>query len=241
MSLLSLAKGVAARCNIVPPSSIVTNPDPTAQQLMAALQDAGDEVQERWTWLNLKGPVATFSGDGVTTLFPLPANFGVLSPSDIFVSSLYPSLRLPGPISDELLLQMKEFPFTPYPSVWRPFTNNQIEFFPALGAGEIVSYVYGSKLWITNSMGVPNGDGQWQADTDLSVISERVIRLGGIRNWKSFKGLDFSKEDEDFENCFLRKAGQEDQGRIVDMSSTPLVEGDNWWPGTITDLTDPLI
>jgi hypothetical protein len=240
MSLLTIIQGVALRCNYAQPSSAFGSVDPVIQQMIACAQDTGDEMVERVDWqaLKISTPV-TFTGNGTQTLFPLPTGFmtniNKLSP-DCFVSSAYPTLRMVGPVMEDDLLRMKALPMSLYPSVWRVVDNN-IEFFPALQSGEVVSYVYQQGQWITNSVGVPYSPPLWAADTDLVVFSERLVRLGTIYKWKMLKGLDYAEDMRAFENSLDRLSAQEATGRIIDMSES-VVLWDDTWPGTITDNTD---
>lgn len=235
MSLISIIQAATLRCNVNQPTSAIGSSDPGVLQFIAYAQDSGDDAFERWTWLSLKQPVTTFTGDGTTTLFALPANFGVLSPSTVFTSSIYPTLTLSGPVNEDTLLVLKQLPVTLLPSCWRRI-GNYVEFFPAPAAGEVISYVYGSKTWITDLNGVPRTSTatdtypQWQADTDLSLINERLIMLGTVWRWKRSKGLDYSEEFRAYEMVLDRKSGQENTERTIAMSRRPVLGG-SVWPG----------
>lgn len=240
--LLDIVKGACLRCGISTPVIAFQNPDPTIQQFVAFAQDAGDELAERWTWRALNKPhvsaPATIVGDGVTTLFPMPADWGRLSPSDTLTSSVYPTLTLRGPMNDEDLLRMKALPFVPLPSVWRmisdPAGAPQIEFFPAPALNEVISYIYGSMTWILDAD--QNLQPVWTGDDNTTLIAERLIRLGTIWRWKKSKGLDYGEEFRMSEMSFDRRAGQESTLREIRMSRYPII-GAPWWPGTIIDDT----
>lgn len=243
MSLLSIVQGVALRCNFPQPSVAFASTDPVIQLMVACAQDAGDDASERVDWAALKQQALTiFTGNGATPAFPVPIGFQRLSPSDVFISSLYPTLRMPGPVNEDDLIAMKRLPITAQPSVWRQVIFNgvmSIEFFPVLSAGEVVSYVYAAGTWITGTLGNPYSPSIWQADTDLSLIPERIIRLGAVWRWKRRKGLDYAEEMTDYEGALDRLGAQEKTGRIINMSTTiSVTDADTWFPGTITDFTD---
>ena len=235
MSLISIVQGAALRVNYPAPTVAIGSTDPNVQLMVACAQDAGDEANERVDWqaLKIQTPV-TFTGDGVTAAWPLPNAFQRLSPSTTFISSLYPTMRMEGPISESSLLRMKAIPMSTYPSAWRE-VNGEIEFYPVLGAGEIVSYVYAGKLWITNVAGAPYAVPAWTADSDLSLIPERVIRLGTIWRWKRAKGLDYSQDFDDYEAALDRIGGQESTGMVVPMADD--FQPTDTWPGVIYDGT----
>lgn len=237
MTLLAIVQGAALRCNVPVPASAIGVSDPQVQKLIAYAQDAGDDFAERWPWLTMQSQT-TFTGDGVTTLFTPPSGFESLEPSDVFVSSVYPTVPLVGPINNDDLLRLKALPYSTTPAVWRRI-GLQIEFYPAPAAAEIITFNYVSSSWITNASGTPYVPCVWTADTDVSRIPERCIRLGTIWRFKRGNGLDYAEEFASAERAFDINAGSENQERTVAMSRQP-VNGDTWFPGTITDLTTPL-
>jgi hypothetical protein len=237
MTLLAIVQGAALRCNVPVPAAAIGIADPNVQKLIAYAQDAGDDFAERWPWLPMQAQT-TFTGDGVTTLFTPPTGFTSLQPSDTFVSSVYPTVPLVGPINNDDLLRLKALPYTTTPAVWRRI-GTQIEFYPAPASGEIITFNYVTRSWITNSSGTPYFPSVWTADTDISRINERCIRLGTVWRWKRGQGLDYAEEMASSERSFDLNAGQENQERIVAMSFGS-IQGDTWFPGTITDLTTPL-
>jgi hypothetical protein len=252
MTLLTIIQDVSLRLNLAVPATIIGNPDPGVRQLTAFSQDAGDEMAERWTWPNLRRPGALqygtapqiITGDGTTAIFPLPPAWSRFSPSDTFTSSLYPTLTLTGPVNEEDLLRFKQLPFTPLPSLWHligdpssygPGGQRYIEFYPAPASGEIISYVYGTDVWIASGT-PPIYYTTWQTDADYAAFPERLVRLGTIWRWKRAKGLSYAEEFTMTERTFERVAGQQSQGRTIRTTVEPS-RGDVYWPGTVTDLT----
>src|SRR6185437_9356429 len=177
--------------------------------------------------------------------FPLPVGFQRLSPSDTFVSDLYPTWKLPGPVAEDDLLRLKALPMAIPVHVWRqvgaavgssPMIVPMIEFFPPLGAGETVTYVYARGLWIANAAGVQYSTPVWTADSDISLIPERLIRLGARWRWKRSNGLDYSEELADYEGALDRLGGQEDTAPVTGMADD--IGPIDTWPGIITDASD---
>jgi hypothetical protein len=108
--LLTIIQKTALRLNYSTPSNVTTafaNTDPAIQLMVACAQDAGDDAVDRVDWALLKEQAPlSFTGDGVTPAFPLPLGFRRLSPSDTFISSLFPTLRMPGPVNEDDLLAL---------------------------------------------------------------------------------------------------------------------------------------
>jgi hypothetical protein len=242
MSLLTIVQQAALRLNYSSASNITTaffNTDPAIQLIIACAQDAGDDAVDRVDWAALKEVVPLqFTGDGVTAAFPLPVGFRRLSPSDTFISSLYPTLQMPGPVNEDDLLAMKALPVVAQPSVWRQVGFNglmSIEFFPVLGVGEIATFYAAQGTWIVDINGAPRVPPQWGADTDRSVFPERIILFGAIWRWKQAKGLDYAEAMDTAEKILDRHQAQEETGRTINMSRTFTYDTSTWFPGTIQD------
>jgi hypothetical protein len=246
VALIDIVQGAARRVNYPQPTAAIGTTDPNIALLIDCAQDAGDDAVERVNWaaLKLQTPV-TFLGDGLTAAFPLPVGFQALSPSDTFVSDLYPTWNLPGPVSEGALVKLKALPMAIPVHVWRQVGGSvqgtgmivpMIEFFPPLGIGETVSYVYAARRWITNSVGAQYAEPIWCADSDISLIPQRLIRLGAVWRWKRRKGFDYSEEMNDYEGALDRLGGQEDTLAPIGMSDD--IGPIDTWPGIITDNSD---
>jgi hypothetical protein len=242
LSLLTILQGAATRCGFsATPATGIGNPDPLVQQLIAYTQDAGNDFALRADWRGLRVGTSVV-GDGVTTLFNLPADWNRLDPSDkspkaAFISNLYPLLPLQGPVNEEDLNQMKAFPAFPVRPVWR-FVGQKVELWPPLASGETVTFAYFSSYWVKlASNGLPASS--WVSDNDTGILSEDLIMKGTVWRWKSSKGLDFSQEIQASENAFNQLAGQEGTERVINTANTTSYYGDSFWPGLITDLTSP--
>lgn len=234
MSLLTTIQGAALRCNFsAVPSSAYSSTDTNVLQLVAFSQDTGLEMARRSGWNTLK-VFKQVTGDGTTTLWPLPADWMRLCPSDkspmgALVSLSRPTIPLIGPVNDEWLNQMKALPAYPAYPVWR-LINNNLEIWPALANGEIVQFWYFSKNWITKSVGGTSS--VWTNDNDTALFDEDILMKGAIWQWKRAKGLDYAEEFRAYQLAFERAAGQQDNERVVSTSSYT-VNPDSFWPGQI--------
>lgn len=228
MSLLQIVSDARLLLNQSAPSNVVASGDSGIIQMMALLQDIGDELAERNFWQSLD-TAGTITGDGVTTLWPLPADFAGLSPGLKFASSLYPLQPVTFPVTDEDLAALKAFPV----SILRPvgrIIGTSFEFWPALAAGEILTYNYYSLLWIQSVD--TTRQARWTADTDISLIDEKVLRSGLDYRWRETKGLAYSEQKARYERRLLRADGRQGVRREVRMASNP-VGGPTTWPGLL--------
>jgi len=236
VTLLSIISNVVTIAGIsnATVTQAIGSADSNIRQLVALSQDVGDEIARRGTWRNLNvGHQIT--GDGLTTLWILPADFASLLPASAingtFVSLAYPTMPLRGPVNDEELNMLKALPAVPRPSVWR-LIGQTIEFWPALAAGEVVTGQFRSNYWILQH-GEPVRICQWSADDDVALVPEKLIELGTIWRWLRAKGLDYGVEMERFETALQAYLGQENTGRTV-ATARGINLPQNFWGGTIS-------
>lgn len=234
MTILSTVQGAALRCNLKVPAQAVSSTDENILQLVAFAEDSGREMVERGDWNELKTK-ATVTGDGVSTLFTLPADWMRLCPSDkspvgALVSLSRPTIPLRGPVNDEALNQIKALTAFPAYPVWR-IINRNLEIWPALASGEIVSFWYFTKAWIISPAGVQST--KFTSDDQVSLIDEDLIMKGAIWKWKRAKGLDYQEEFMAYEREFGRVGGQQDNNRVISTSTITTID-DAFWPGQIT-------
>ena len=235
MSLLTLVQGAALRSNFgTTPAQAYTSTDQSVLQMVAFAQDTGRELLERYDWNYLKKQ-SLITGDGATTLWNLPADWMRLCPSDkspmgALVSSARPTIPLVGPVNDEWLNQMKALPAFPAYPVWR-LINTNVEIWPALSSGEVVTFWYFTKAWIIQATGTQVAT--FSADTDASLIDEDLIMKGSIWRWKRAKGLDYAEEFRAYESALERNAGQQDNERVVSTSDYT-INPDTFWPGQMS-------
>ena len=96
MSLLTIVQDVCRRLTLPVPASAYSNTDQMIQQLASFAQEIGDDLTRRFYWRNLDIE-ANVTGDGSSTNFVLPPDFGPVSPGFTVVSSKYQLVPLRGP------------------------------------------------------------------------------------------------------------------------------------------------
>jgi hypothetical protein len=228
LTLLAMVSTAMVRQGQTAPPTVIGNPDTGVVQRVALLQDIGDELAERVSWQRLN-IAATIAGDGSTKLFPLPDDWGGMSEGEQLQSSAYPLLPVVGPLNNEAMAAFKAFPVAPLQPIWR-IIQNQFEFFPAPADTEIYTYNYYSNLWIASATGTPQP--AWLADTDVSLIDEKLMTTGLEWRWLKSKGLDYSEEFRRYELRLTRAEGRDDDSREVNMARKRLpYEGT--WPGVL--------
>jgi hypothetical protein len=152
-----------------------------------------------------------------------------MSPGEALQSTAYPLLPVVGPITNEQMAAFKALPVQPLQPVWRIIQGN-FEFYPAPAAGEVYTYNYYSVYWIKPAGGSPIA--AWAADTNVSLIDEKLLSTGLEWRWLKSKGLDYSVELERYEARLGRIAGRDDGGRVISMSRKR-VGNYGTWPGQL--------
>jgi hypothetical protein len=193
VTLLSVIKDVCATVGVLVPTSVFTNitGNRTMQEMLATANETAQAIAyDTREWTRLKQTV-TFTGDGVTTAFNLPANYKrMLLTSNVWRSTntLTPMRFVPN--IDEWLNRRARNIY----DAWGEWTiiGGQILIVPVMGAGITAYFAYLDKNCIALASG-GTGD-SFLGDGDSFLIDERVFKLGMIWKWKSQKGSPYNED-----------------------------------------------
>lgn len=220
MTVLSVIKDAIVLCGFDEPTSVVGNTDLTVRQCLAHLKAEGTMLAKKAGWRGLKAK-GTITGDGVTTLFDLPADFDRYAPGRKMWEALgiSPNFRH---LSDEEFQAAQASQIFLLRKVWRIF-GDQVEFYPALDDGQVVTFEYRTTKWVTDTNGVPLGD--ITTDSDLFLLPEEVLKLGVIWRFKSAKGFTFDQDKINYEEAKFQFINDEQPPRDIRISSSVLNAG----------------
>ncbi len=195
MTLLSVVKDVCATVGVLQPQSVFSNitGNRTMQEMLSLANEMAQRIAYDYRdWTKLK-TTATFTGDGVTTNFNLPANFKrLLLTSNVWRStSTQQSMRF-IPDTDEWM--NRRVAAASNSSAWGEWTmlGGQMLIYPTLAVGQSAYFAYLDKNCITLASG-GRGD-LFMADNDSFALDERVLRLGMIWQWKAQKGSPYAED-----------------------------------------------
>jgi hypothetical protein len=210
MSLLSIVQDSMVQCGFSSPSTVYSNTDDLVTLFVRLSMAEGDSLSRAYDWRALK-VLGQLTGDGTSTDFDLPTDF------DRFVTGypIYKDESASGPlqqVSDDQMMAMKAMITRPVLPVWR-LLGDTIEFYPALDDGDVYKLEYRTKYWITDELGTSRR-ARWAADTDISVMPDRLITLGCVWRFKQAKGFDYA---EDFRTYRIEvaKAASVENGRMT--------------------------
>lgn len=198
MTCLQMMQTVCKRIGILPPNAAVTSNDQQIMQLLALMEEEGQEGQWRaqWTGIQTEAIFTTVAAEVQGSLSTIAPGYSYIVDNTIWNRTL----RRPvyGPKSEQDWQQSKAMQINGPFNAFR-IMNGQIRFYPNPVAGQTCAFEYMSKNWISTSIGGTSET--WTNDADTPLIDDKVIILGTIWRWKAAKGLDYA---EDFRKYELR-------------------------------------
>lgn len=193
-SILGLIQQVCKRSlGIEPPDNVFASTDRTAQEL-AEIANAALDMIGRIQWRKMLQR-ATYAGDGSTTDYDLPDDFGWMPDDQNVWSSTAQVPFLPVRSTDDWLA-MDVRDFNPGTNAWIIY-GGQIHFTPALDNGENAYHYYQSTALVQPASGTAKST--FTLDTDTFRISDELLKKAIIYLWKQDKGLPYAEFLNDYE------------------------------------------
>lgn len=193
MTLLTVVQDVCATVGVAVPTSVFSNisSNRTMTEMLALANEAAQRIAydlRDWTKLRLQ---ATYTGDGVKTSFPFPADFKrMLLTSNVWRSTnaTFPMMFVPDL---DQWMNRRALNICNSGGEWT-ITGGNILIQPVLGVGETAYHGYLHKNCITLAGGGV-GD-KFMADGDNFGLDERVHKLAMIWQWKAQKGSPYQED-----------------------------------------------
>lgn len=209
MSLLTIAQSVAVRIGVARPTIAASSADLQVQQIVEFINEEGQELAARHSWQALRYE-ANFTTAGAEDQGSILVIAGADFRSIVNETIWNRSQRRPifGPKSPAEWQQLKA-QFSQGPWYQYIIRNNHILFTPAAAAGQNCYFEWMSNNWAQAGGG--GGKSQMNDDGDLSLLDERLIRLGAIWRFQAAKGLEsdvsFAKYDAAVNDAIARDGG----------------------------------
>jgi hypothetical protein len=218
-SILGLIQSVCKRpLGIDPPDAVYASTDRTAQELAEVANAALDVINRAHSWRKLLQR-ATYTGDGSTTDFDLPSDYGHMPDNQQVWSSTAQIPLLPVQSTDDWLA-MDVRNFNPGTNAWIMY-GGQIHFTPALDSAEVASHYYHSTASVQPATGTAKST--FTLDTDTYRINDELLKKAIIYLWKQDKGLPYAEFQNDYE-ILKEKLIARDRGATI------LKQGAPRWP-----------
>lgn len=206
LTCLQIIQTACKRLGLNPPSSAVQSTDNAVLQLVALLEEEGQEASTRYPWQALQKE-ATFT----TVAAMNQGAMSTLAPGwDYIVNDTIwnRSLRRPvyGPRTEqewqEAVAMQLNGPFNMF-----RVQNDTLKFYPNPTAGQTCAFEYVTSNWINVSGGGTSPI--WTSDLDTPAIDDQLITLGLIWRWRQAKGLDFTADFQKYEKRFTDAASRD--------------------------------
>jgi hypothetical protein len=184
MTLATICRSVATRVGVAQLPAWAGSTDDTAREVLEFVQEAHDMVVQAFDWQVLIRPYQVNLAAGPVQTLALPTDFGRLIPGTMWISGQSCPVR--GPVTEvEFERLTRPIPIGTTP-VFR-LASGVLELLASpVGAG-LLSFRYLTGMPLVSAAGVPQRE--WQADTDASLLNERLVILGAVMLWRDSKGL----------------------------------------------------
>lgn len=192
-----------------------TNQEQNVTQAVALLQSLGRDTVNVHDWQFLMF-TANFTGDNLTTAFPMPDDFGrIVNQTEWALNNKRPMI---GPLSAQ------QWGWTQYGIVsvgvyfrYR-ILDDLFTIFPVPGTGEQFAFYYISKNWLKDASATPTD--VITSGTDVVQFDDRLMIAGlKLRMW-SAKGFDTSTLAAEFNYILQAQKGQDQGAPVIQLSGT---------------------
>ena len=201
----------------LPPVTITADyTDPTATQALAMLQALCDEVYRVHDWQTLE-KVMTFTGDGSTTQFPLPADFGrQVNQTQWATSDARPMI---GPDSPQVWSWVKYGIVSVGVFFQYRLLDNMYQTWPTPANGEAFALYYISKNYVRDGVDPTILKEKITGPNDVPLFDRRLLISGlKVKFWAQ-KGFDTTTLQREFDYVLNNERATIQGGRIINLSS----------------------
>lgn len=191
MSMLTIVNTAQRRLGLSVASSVAGNSDDTATQLLALLNQAGEELAQEFAWqaVILEATFTTAATESQGALETLAPGLSYIVNDTIWNrSENEPFFAL----SPQEWQREKSANVTGPGSRYR-IRGNQLLMNPVPTAGQTCAFEYVTKYWATDYTGA-TGKAAFTADSDIPRLDDQLLTLSLIWRFKQANGLEFMPE-----------------------------------------------
>lgn len=231
-TILAIIREVCPVIGLPVPSAVFASTRREHVELAALANEMAQRIAwDTHDWTKLK-TLCTIVGDGVETAFDLPGDFHrMLKKARLWPSATPNSPLTHYPDSDQWLgLEVQNF--QRLLGAWT-LIGEQIHIKPVLAADAQASFYYISKDYALDAeTNEPHPD--FDADTDLWRLDDRVLRLGMIWQWKANKGFAYAENMATYEEALMMSIGADKGSNLLTVGRVRGTIAETVaWPGTI--------
>jgi len=210
MTILSVCQGVAKVIGIDVPDAVTSSTDREYVELLAVAHTMADRIAKGHEW-QMFSTIHTLTGDGSTEDFDLPSDYDrMLVKAQVWSSSLESPLSPVVELDKWLELDVQSFDFVI--NAWTIY-GGQMHIKPALASAVTAKFFYQSNLIITPASG--SNKTEFNDDDDTFRLSEELLKLGMIWQWRANKGLPYTEDFMNYEQLLSRLVARDKGSRML--------------------------
>ncbi len=214
MSILSVVQNVCLAVGLDKPDVVLSSTDREMQEMVRIANEVALRIRDaEFDWQTLQ-VIKTIQGDGVSEAFDLPDDYARMLTKASLWSSRW-SWGLCHVTSPDEWLEMQVVPYIPVSGQWIIYAD-QIHILPICQSTETLKFFYISRNVVKPVSG--SNKPLFTLDDDTFRLSERVLELGMIWQYRSQKGVASDDDETNFDRA-LYTAMNNDKG------SKPVVSG----------------
>jgi len=192
MTLLTVFQEASTVIGMDVPDSVYGSSAREHQELGVVANTMGRRIARAYEWQELKR-TATIVGDGVTGDFALPADYDRMPKKAELWSDTIAGFTH---VTDyDKWLEYLTVMFSTVSNIWT-LLGGRIHVRPVLQPSVAATYAYQSKLF---ARGAGGEKGRFDNDADEFLLSEELLRLGIVWQWKANKGHAYAEDMANYE------------------------------------------
>lgn len=210
MTLLSVVQDVAKVVAVDVPDQVAASTDRDHVELFGLANEMAARIASGHDWQTFSH-IHTLTGDGSTEDFSLPDDYDrMMVKSQVWSSSLETPLSPISDLDQWLGLEVQSFDFVV--NAWTIY-GGLMHIKPALATDVTAKFFYQSNLIIAPSSGANKE--LFTADDDTFRLSERLLELGMIWQWRANKGLPYAEDMVNYETLLARLVARDKGSRML--------------------------
>jgi hypothetical protein len=217
MSLLTVVQSACRRLALPVPTAVVSSTDAQVLQLWELANQEGTELSERYDWSILVRQTSFATVAAEDQPASVPSDFG-----HYVIDSMWnrtTKRKCFGPLTSADWQQVLSYPiYTSINPVFRMIQpggtiDGYVKLIPTPPAGQSIYYEYAIKNWAATTGGSSPTLSSYEADTDFSVVDEKLVAKGLLWRFKAAKGFDYGQDFANYEADVARAQAQDGGGK----------------------------